>query len=662
VTAIKRLLAAIEREPIALALSAALLAACLMYRVELASAIYSGDAKPVSLRADHVPVPALLHTLLGDWCLVVLVTVAYAGLKAWLRLRAPRIAGSMPYAVAEIALGGAIVLLAALILRIHYQLLLQLETGLTVTMVTMAPAMFAPTDFFHMFTLADTLFLATTLAVYTAALAGARLLRRVYRPALLAFTGVVLVVQLVPARTALSRELKSNPVIYFARDIIRAPLHLYFGKANPYRNRPDLPSPAQLHSIRLIDPAFTTGVYPAGPEPAAGPALHAGGKPWNVLLFVLESTGSDYVFDTSLGNEVPMPFLREMTDQGLALTNHHASCNSSPSAAFSIFTGLYPRPTHEPFSMLKTAAVPTINHYLAPDYECFLVHPSSFTYSFPEYLLRNNDFRSLDNLKTLPPATRPDPTDSARNELDAVDFLEQRLDRAREPFFGIYWSFIPHHPYSDYGPDYRIRPDLKNNRDLYYNNLRCLDTQLRRVYEHLRKTGRLDHTVLVFVGDHGQAFGQHPGVWAHSFGSYSEMYRTPMVFWQPKLIPGRRIGFATSHVDILPTLLDLLRVRFDPARFQGESVLRGAPARKYIFSMDAQADYVTAIDREMNKVSLSFEHGAALAFNLAQDPRERFPLNDEKFPEQIEAILKFCNYQTRLINDYNAAILEHRQF
>src|SRR5262249_31006342 len=150
---------------------------------------------------------------------------------------------------------------------------------------------------------------------------------------------------------------------------------------------------------------------------------------------------------------------------------------------------------------------------------------------------------------TLPPGAHKDVTDLARNEIDTTDFLIKRLGQAREPFLGIYWSFIPHHPYSDYGPEFRVLPDITKKRNLYYNNLRALDVQLRRVFEELVKTGLAERTVLAFIGDHGQAFGQHPGVWAHSFGSYSEMYRAPAIFWQPKLVAPRVVQHPTSHAD-----------------------------------------------------------------------------------------------------------------
>jgi arylsulfatase A-like enzyme len=261
----------------------------------------------------------------------------------------------------------------------------------------------------------------------------------------------------------------------------------------------------------------------------------------------------------------------------------------------------------------------------------------------------------------MPPDRRPAPNDEARNEIDSFDFLITRLDSAREPFLGIYWSFIPHFPYSDYGPEFRILPGV-TRRQAYYNNLRTLDAQLQRVCEHLAKTGLADRTLLVFVGDHGEAFGQHPQVWGHTFGFNSEMFRVPMLFWQPKLIPPQVIKFPTSHVDVAPTLLDLLGFPYDESRFQGESVLRGTPRRKYIFTMDVHSDYISAISPQMNKVIFGFHENYFGAFNLAKDPGEKFPLDEKGLWPQAEAIIKFRNYQSRMIDNYNQAILDGHPF
>jgi arylsulfatase A-like enzyme len=269
----------------------------------------------------------------------------------------------------------------------------------------------------------------------------------------------------------------------------------------------------------------------------------------------------------------------------------------------------------------------------------------------------NNKLEELDTMNNMPPGLRPNLIDEARNEIDCFDFLQARLDRAREPFLGVYWSFIPHYPYSDYGVDFRIRTDLNNDRDRYYNNLRTLDSEIQLIYQHLQQTGMADRTLFVFIGDHGEAFRQHGDIWGHAFGSYNEMYQVPVVFWQPKLVQPQVIKFPTSHVDIVPTLLDLLGIPYDPSRFQGDSVLRGKPNRKYIFTMDGYADYISAISQDMKKVSVCFNRDDTAAYDLAKDPGEKFPLNEYDFPDEVEAILKFRNFQPQMVANYNKALL-----
>ena len=140
------------------------------------------------------------------------------------------------------------------------------------------------------------------------------------------------------------------------------------------------------------------------------------------------------------------------------------------------------------------------------------------------------------------------------------------------------------------------------------------------------------------------------------------MFRTPMVFWQTRLISARVIRFPTSHAEVVPTLLDIFGVPYDDSRFQGESVLRGQPQRKYIFTADVHADYLSAISMKMDKVTIGFHENHFSAYNLVKDPGEKLPLDEKKFWPQAEAVIKFRNYQHLMVTNYNAAILAGHPF
>ena len=565
----------------------------------------------------------------------------------------PRLAANTIIKIGEGIFVVVLLLLLAFVERLHYQLLLQLDTGLTLDFVKTAPTMVGADDFFQMLTWQDVAFILAPTLFFALACLFARIWQRLDKHLFLLLLAIVLCAQMVGPQTFPS-EIASNPVVYFVDDAIRDWVHELLRENEFYASRKDLPGDEQTNSIQLVDEAFVNPQLQQS-APRHELALTADGKPWNIVIIVLESCGADYAFDTSLSNQTPMPFLQRMTGEGLYLSNHHASANNSAKAAFSLFTGLYPTTGRVNFSMGNNVIIPTLNHYLSADYDYFLIHPTDPGFAFPQFLFLNNGLHDFYNKETLPPDRHPAPNGLARNEIDCIDFLMARMDSAREPFLGIYWSFIPHFPYSDYGQEFRILPGTTKEQ-AYYNNLRTLDMQLQRVYEHLVKTGLADRTLLVFVGDHGEAFGQHPQVWAHSFGFNSEMFRTPMLFWQPKLVSPQVIKFPTSHVDVTPTLLDILGFPYNESRFQGESVLRGTPRRKYIFTMDVHGDYISAISPQMNKVIIGFHENYFGAFNLAKDPGEKFPLDENRFWKQAEAVIKFRNYQSGMIDNYNQAI------
>ena len=322
--------------------------------------------------------------------------------------------------------------------------------------------------------------------------------------------------------------------------------------------------------------------YPV--EPAS--SLPAKSKhPWNVIFFIMESVGTRYIFDTSNGNRMPMPFLNKISQEGWYLKRHFTTSNVSTKAVFSLFSGLYDFFNRETFGTQPDAEVPSIYNWLGEGYDRFLVTPSSISWYFPTKFVKNSGLREIHSYENLKFKIKEEFHSLghyiARDEIQTVDFFIQRLSKAREPFLGIYISFAAHFPYFDYGEDYRIMEDEGRLISRYYNNLNLLDHMIKRIVDHLEKQGLLERTILVIVGDHGQAFGQHhPNNFMHYRYSYNENLETPAILYQPALFKPKIFGFPTSHVDILPTLLDAMRIPYSPTAFDGESLFNHKLRRK----------------------------------------------------------------------------------
>lgn len=368
----------------------------------------------------------------------------------------------------------------------------------------------------------------------------------------------------------------------------------------------------------------------------------------------MESTGSEYVFDSAGGLPMPMPFLHRIAARGLELTNHHSSANSSVRALFSIFTGLYPQPTLRVFETLPDLRIPTMNSVLGRDYESWLVTPGRLDWFFPGPLLRANGF-DLEGYHSMPEDEFASQTEYGRSEVKGMDRFLGRLGEARGPFFAVYYSFIPHYPYYDYGAGYRVRPDTLDRRARYYGNLRVLDEQVRRLFDEMARLGLQKRTIVLLVGDHGEAFGQHAGNFGHVLYGYQENYRVPAVFYQPDLFPPGKVAFPTSHVDLLPTLVDALGGDPDRSIVQGETVLSGPPARKYIFAYGSDHS-VAGIDGAGRKLLLSLKTGKCSFWDLARDPGERTVKSCDGAPNQERAVRMFANYQAGVLGRYNARL------
>ncbi|MDM0068069.1 sulfatase-like hydrolase/transferase [Variovorax sp. J31P207] len=87
-----------------------------------------------------------------------------------------------------------------------------------------------------------------------------------------------------------------------------------------------------------------------------------------------------------------------------------------------------------------------------------------------------------------------------------------------------------------------------------------LTARLMQGYEAL---GVLDDTVFVFLGDHGQLFGEH-GLSQRFNAIYQEGIHVPAILYAPGLItPNRRISGSRQQIDILPTVVELLGYRIE---------------------------------------------------------------------------------------------------
>jgi arylsulfatase A-like enzyme len=98
----------------------------------------------------------------------------------------------------------------------------------------------------------------------------------------------------------------------------------------------------------------------------------------------------------------------------------------------------------------------------------------------------------------------------------------------------------------------------------YYAMVTSLDEQLASLRQALGNMGLDRETIIVFTSDHGDMLGSH-GVIRGKGKPYQNAYRTPLLVWGPDWIESDTVVDAPlNSVDLLPTILDLAGIRWDP--------------------------------------------------------------------------------------------------
>ncbi len=365
------------------------------------------------------------------------------------------------------------------------------------------------------------------------------------------------------------------------------------------------------------------------PPPGASapvPVRLEGGRPRHVVLWLAESTAARFVSLTG-GDPRITPVLESLRPHTLTFESYRANSPVSAKAIFSVLCGLYPLPE----ARFETRALPRIACPSLPEtlvgagYDAALFHGGYFAFTDKLALLSERGFQVLMDGESAPDRERWFTNgwgiDDAAIVEHGLAWLAQRPDPGR-PSLSVYVPLYPHYEY--FLPPGVPEPfGTATLLQRYQNGVHYTDALFGRVVEGYRARGLLDDTLFVFVGDHGEAFGEHARNQLHGVFLYEENVRAPLVFYSPRLFAQATTSARPgSHADLLPTMLDLLGVPA-PAGLQGQSLV-GAdfvprPTPLGTWYPDALLGMVDGDWKYLRSPS----SGAEQLFHLGRDPTER---------------------------------------
>ena len=230
---------------------------------------------------------------------------------------------------------------------------------------------------------------------------------------------------------------------------------------------------------------------------------------------------------------------------------------------------------------------------------------SAYWYDMRNFLeeLSPQDRRRVRSIKTLEdPTLTADLTFGHRCSNRAIDFLRRHKD---EDFLLVLSYDEPHHPflcpqpyasmYQDYchpkkrnvwdklqgKPEHQriwAGKELQTDRDAlklckppYFGCNTFIDAEIGRVMQVIDEL--VPQSFVLYTSDHGDALGSHCLNLAKGAAMYEEITRIPFLARWPGVIPAASVcPHPTSHIDITPTILDVLGLPI-PRILEGRSML-----------------------------------------------------------------------------------------
>jgi hypothetical protein len=351
--------------------------------------------------------------------------------------------------------------------------------------------------------------------------------------------------------------------------------------------------------------------------------------PLNVVWLVGESLRSD-----ALDPEI-MPATFELAQDAWHFTQHYSGGNGTRMGMFSMFYGV-----HGPywFEFLAERRSPVLMDVLQQqDYQLGLFTSARFSYpEFDRTIFANVPARDLHESADNYHASdwkRGWQNDRSRVS-DLLEFLSGR-ERTR-PFFAFMFFESTHFRYyfpeesvirAPYARDLSL-DDLGSEQNAalsharYLNAAHHLDSQIGRILDYLRHDHRLEDTIVLITGDHGEEFYEK-GRKGHNSEFHEEQIHVPLVLWVPGEV-GHEVRRMTSHIDIPPTLLPLLGLQNPAADYSLGHDLRGSTDD--MFSVVADWSRIGVVE-PVYKVTLPV-HGAGLLQSNALTTRDDGPIDD----------------------------------
>ena len=203
------------------------------------------------------------------------------------------------------------------------------------------------------------------------------------------------------------------------------------------------------------------------------------------------------------------------------------------------------------------------------------------------------------------------------------------------------------------GKIFLTQEDVRFLTALYDEKVQRADFEFSRFLNEYEKLGLMNKTVFIITSDHGEEFYEHGRI-DHGMTLYDEVIHVPLLIKIPGITQKIKINFQVRNIDLMPTILDLIKV---PIEENIKEQMRGVSLVPYMTgkinqNLDAfsETDYRYAVSlrslRDTNnwKTILNLETNSSELYNLNIDPYEKNDLSQSQSNKLYDINQKLREY------------------
>jgi len=423
----------------------------------------------------------------------------------------------------------------------------------------------------------------------------------------------------VTERAHLEYDRLSNPVTAFLQSV------------NPFAGNPSLFTMEVADSLK----------YVVQRQKAPPLGIAAGGKIKNVIIYVLESTPAEYI--QVYGSKFKAtPELAKYSSNALVFENVYAHAPATNLSMVSLLASIYPWLSYNSLTQEHPDLnVATISSELKQyGYRAGFFNSADNRFQRAGEFLQHRGFDAITDCeknecgkKKFELETEWEFMNGKDDECTRIEMMDWINAGKKRPFFAMMWTYQTHYPYFYDGKqkDYKTGDSSLNK---YLNALNHSDAVFGQMMAALKKEKLLESTLVVVVGDHGEAFGRH-GQISHGRMIYEENLHVPCMMINPafKNIKNPAVG---GMIDVAPTIMSLLGLQ-EPLEWQGESLLAERKnKRAYFFA--PWSDYLFGYREGHQKYIYNATKNTTEIYDLSEDPEEQ-----ENLASYLPAEIDLCH-------------------